>query len=338
MDKLVGAQITGVGAAVPLNVVTNADLETLVETSDDWISTRTGILQRRLVNHGETCTTLATEAARDALAFSGVEPEQIDLIIVATSTPDNLYPSTACLVQGAIGAINAAAFDLEAACTGIIYALTVAHQFIAMGTYKTVLVVGVDIHSRFLDWEDRNTCILFGDGAGAFVLQASAESNGILSTYLRADGRGGNLLHIPNIGMGYPHDGVPAAQETHRFLHMNGKAIYEFAVNAVPEAVKAACAKAGVAVDDVDFLVPHQANKRIIQAAANRLGMGPEKIVSNLDQYGNTSAASIPLAFKDAQACGQITSPSICCLVGFGGGLTWGAAIIRWSAKDRRLS
>lgn len=328
----------GVGCAVPTNVVTNVDLEDLVETSDEWIETRTGIRQRRIVTAEESCTSLAIEAAKDALEFSGITGDALDLIIVATSTPDNLYPSTACQVQGAIDAPQAAAFDMEAACTGIVYALSVGHHFIALGTYRTVLVVGVDIHSRFLNWEDRNTCILFGDGAGAFVLQASETENDILATYLRADGKGGHLLHIPNTGAGYPHGGVPAAKETHRYLQMNGRAIYEFAVNAVPEAVRAVCAKAGIRVEDVDFIVPHQANKRIIKAAAERLGFSEEQLVSNLDEYGNTSAASIPLAFAEAITRGQVVPPATCCLVGFGGGLTWGAAIIRWNAVDQRIS
>jgi 3-oxoacyl-[acyl-carrier-protein] synthase-3 len=334
----VGTRIIGVGAAVPPSVVTNADLETLVETSDEWIATRTGIRQRRIVKGGETCTDLAIAAAKDALAFAGIEDASIvDLVIVATSTPDNLYPSTACMVQAAVGASSAAAFDMEAACTGIVYALAVGHQFIALGTFRTVLVIGVDIHSRFLNWEDRNTCILFGDGAGAFVLQASETENDILATYLRADGKGAHLLWIPNTGSGYPHSGESAPKETHRFLQMNGRAIYEFAVHAVPEAVRAACTKAGLRVEDIEYLVPHQANKRIIKAAAERLGLKESQLISNLDQVGNTSAASIPLAFADAVAREQIKPPAICALVGFGGGLTWGSAIVRWNAVDKRL-
>jgi len=332
----IGTKIIGVGAAVPPNVVTNVDLEALVETSDEWIETRTGVRSRRVVGEEETCTDLAIAAARDALAFAAVPAEAIDLVIVATSTPDNLYPSTACMVQAAIGAQHAFAFDMEAACTGIVYALTVAQHFIALGTSKTVLVVGVDIHSRFLNWEDRSTCILFGDGAGAFVLQASDTDNEVLATYLRADGKGGHLLHIPNTGAGFPHGGKTVPKETHRFLQMNGRAIYEFAVNAVPEAVRAACAKAGMSVEGIDFLIPHQANKRIIKAAADRLGLKEEQLVSNLDEYGNTSAASIPLAFTEAIGQGKIKTPSTCCLVGFGGGLTWGAAVIRWTAVDQR--
>ena len=338
MKLPVGAKIIGVGACVPESVVTNADLENLVETSDEWIAARTGIRQRRIARAADTTSGLAIGAARDAIAFADIDPATIDLIVVATATPDNLYPSTACLVQAAIGASGAAAFDLEAACTGIIYALSVAQQFIGSGTYRTVLVVGVDIHSRFLDWEDRNTCILFGDGAGAFVLQASETENDILATYLRADGNGAHLLWIPNTGTAYPHAGTEPPQAAHRFLQMNGRAIYEFAVNAVPDAVRAACEKAGIRVQDIDFLVPHQANQRIMKAAAERLGMRQEQLVSNVDQFGNTSAASIPLAFSDALTRGQITAPATCCLVGFGGGLTWGAAIVRWTAADKRIS
>jgi 3-oxoacyl-[acyl-carrier-protein] synthase-3 len=332
----IGAKLIGVGAGVPSAVVTNADLEKLVETSDEWIRTRTGIKQRRIVTDDETTSGLAIDAARDAIGFANIDPEVIDLIIVATSTPDYLYPSTACLVQAAIGSTRAAAFDLEAACTGIIYALAVAHQFIASGTFKTALIVGVDIHSRFLNWEDRNTCILFGDGAGAFILQASETDNDILATYLRADGTGANLLKIPNTGIGYPHEGKPQPKAVDRFLTMNGRPIYEFAVNAVPEAVRAAAAKAGIRVEDIDFLVPHQANRRIINAAAERLGMGPEKIVSNVDELGNTSAASIPLALWQAIKRHHVVPPATCALVGFGGGLTWGSAIVRWTAVDSR--
>lgn len=332
----VGARIIGVGSAVPPHIVTNADIEKLVETTDEWITSRTGIRQRHVVQQDETASELASEAARDAIGFAGIDPKEIDLVIVATSTPDNLYPSTACTVQANVGADRASAFDLEAACTGVIYALTVAQQFIMTGTYKTVLVCGVDLHSRFLDWEDRNTCILFGDGAGAFVIQA-CEENEVLSTYLRSDGTGAHLLSIPNYGTTYPHEGVTPPQATHRFLHMNGRAIYEFAVNAVPEAVKVCCERAGISVKDLDFIVPHQANQRIIKAAAERLGLPKEKVVCNVEEYGNTSAASIPLAFTHAIRTGHVKAPAMMALVGFGGGLTWGAAVIRWTAVDKRV-
>jgi len=332
----IGAKLLGVGAGVPAAIVTNADLEKLVETSDEWITTRTGIRERRIVRDDETASGLAIEAAKDAIAFADINPDVIDLIIVATSTPDYLYPSTACIVQAAIGSAHAAAFDLEAACTGIVYALAVAQQFIGSGTFRTVLIVGVDIHSRFLNWEDRNTCILFGDGAGAFVLQASETDNDILATYLRADGTGAHLLKIPNTGTAYPHEGTTPPKNADRFLQMSGRPIYEFAVQAVPEAVRAAAAKAGIRVEDIDYLVPHQANRRIINAAAERLGMAREKIVSNVDELGNTSAASIPLALWQAIKRKQVVPPATLALVGFGGGLTWGSAIVRWTAVDAR--
>jgi 3-oxoacyl-[acyl-carrier-protein] synthase III len=330
-----GAKILGLGASVPSAVVTNADLEKLVATSDEWIASRTGIRERRIVDD-ETASSLAAEAAKDAIGFAGIEAKEIDLIVVATSTPDFLYPSTACMVQATIGASQAAAFDLEAACTGIIYALSVAQQFIATGTFKTALVIGVDLHSRFLDWQDRNTCILFGDGAAAFVLQASESENDILSTYLRADGSGAHLLKIPNCGTNYPHANKDKPPISEKFVQMNGRPIYEFAVKAVPEAVHTALERAGVKLEDVDYLVPHQANIRIMNSAAERLGISPDKVVSNVDKVGNTSAASIPLALWHGVQNKQIKAPAICALVGFGAGLTWGAAIIRWNAKDKR--
>ena len=361
MKAQLGTKVLGVGAGLPAAVITNADLEKLVATSDEWIASRTGIKERRIAQD-ETASSLATEAAKDALAFAGIDAKEIDLIIVATSTPDFLYPSTACMVQAAIGANQAAAFDLEAACTGIIYAMAVAQQFISSGTFKTVLVIGVDLHSRFLNWADRNTCILFGDGAAAFVLQASETENDILSTYLRADGTGAHLLKIPNPGTNYPHaskdphksaadnaeesaKGIgstgensdkPANKCVEKFVEMNGRPIYEFAVKAVPEAVHVAIERAGIKLEDVDYLVPHQANIRIMLSAAERLGIAKEKVVSNVDKVGNTSAASIPLAMWHGIRSKQIKAPAVCALVGFGAGLTWGSAIVRWNAQDKR--
>ncbi len=336
MKLPLGAKFLGVGAAVPATVITNADLEKLVDTSDEWITSRTGIKQRRIVTN-ETASGLAIEAAKDAINFSGIDPASIELIIVATSTPDFLYPSTACMVQADIGATKAVAFDLEAACTGFIYALAVAQQFIGSGTFKTALVIGVDVHSRFLNWQDRNTCILFGDGAGAFVLRATEPAdNEILGMYLRADGSGSQLLKIPNVGKGYPSENKEVNKDQYGCVEMNGRPIYEFAVKAVPEAVITTAAQAGIAVADIDYLIPHQANIRIINAAADRLGMDKNKVISNVDKLGNTSAASIPLALWHGLKQDDIKVPAICALVGFGAGLTWGATIIRWTAKDRR--
>ncbi len=333
---LIGAKITGVGAGIPKSIVTNQDLEKLVDTSDEWIRTRTGIKTRHIVKENESNSKLAIEAAIDAIGYANINPNDIDLIIVATSTPDNLYPSTACLVQGAIGASHAAAFDLEAACTGIIYALSVGLEFIKTGTYQKILVIGADVHSRFLDWEDRNTCILFGDGAGAFVIEASPGDNQILSTYLRSDGGRGHLICIPNSNSSFPHEGSKPPEAVKRFLKMNGKAIYEFAINAIPEALKTACDKANIAISDIDYLIPHQANQRIIDSVASKLKLKNEQLISNVAEVGNTSAASIPLAIWQALQAGQIKPPAICALVGFGGGLTWGASIIKWTATDAR--
>lgn len=333
-----GAKIIGVGAGLPVSVVTNEQLTKLVDTSDEWITTRTGIKERRIVKDNETTTSLAIEAGRDALAFAGIEGDTIDLVIVATSTPDNLYPSTACQVQGAIGANKAFAFDMEAACTGIVYALAVGQQFIGSGTCQRVLVIGVDVHSRFLDWEDRNTCILFGDGAGAFILESVEHSkNEMLGTYLRADGNGGHLLAIPNTGSAYPHNARVQPPPMDRFLQMNGRAIFQFAVTAVPEAVRHAAELAGIGVGDIEYMVPHQANIRIIKAAADRLGLKDEQLITNVEEMGNTSAASIPIALWQAIARQQIKIPSMICLVGFGGGLTWGSAVVRWTAVDKRV-
>ncbi len=333
---LIGAKITGVGAGIPKSIVTNQDLEKLVDTSDEWIRTRTGIKTRHIVKENESNSKLAIEAAIDAIGYANINPNDIDLIIVATSTPDNLYPSTACLVQGAIGASHAAAFDLEAACTGIIYALSVGLEFIKTGTYQKILVIGADVHSRLLDWEDRNTCILFGDGAGAFVIEASPGDNQILSTYLRSDGGRGHLICIPNSNSSFPHEGSKPPEAVKRFLKMNGKAIYEFAINAIPEALKTACDKANIALGDIDYLIPHQANQRIIDSVASKLNLKKEQLISNVAEVGNTSAASIPLAIWQALQAGQIKPPAICALVGFGGGLTWGASIIKWTAIDSR--
>ncbi len=336
MKSLKGTRLVGIGTALPGITVTNADLEKRVETSDEWISSRTGIKQRCIVSAEETSSSLAAAAAREALAYAGTSASEVDLIVVATSTAEFLYPSTACLVQAAIGATNAAAFDVEAACTGIVYALTIAQQFIATGMYKTVVVVGVDVHSRFLNWDDRNTCILFGDGAGAFVLKASDDEDDVMGTYLRADGKGGPLLRIPNAGTSYPHDGSSAPLEPPRYFEMNGKAVYEFAINAVPDAVREVCKRSDIDVEQIDYFVPHQANKRIIATVAEKLGFKNDQIVSNIAQVGNTSAASIPIALEAGLRSGQIVGPAICALVGFGAGLTWGAMVIKWNAVDRR--
>lgn len=334
MKEFYGTKILGIGGALPETVVSNDDLSAMVDTSDEWITSRTGIKQRHVVGT-ETCTSLSTAAAREALQYAGVKAEEIDLIIVATSTPDYLYPSTACLVQREIGAVNAAAFDLEAACTGIIYALTVADQFIKTGASKTVLVIGADLHSRFLDWSDRNTCILFGDGAGAFVLQGTKGESDIISSYIRADGRSPEFLNIPNGGVNFQKPGEAKSAEHARYVQMNGKAIYEFAVSIVPEAIKTVCQQASMQISDMDHYILHQANERIIKAIANKLSIPSEKLIVSVDAVGNTGAASIPLALKKALTSGQIKAPAKCALVGFGGGLTWGSLLINWTAEPK---
>lgn len=334
MKQFNGTKIVGIGGALPETIITNDELSQQVETSDAWITSRTGIKQRHVVST-ETCTSLSTAAAREALQYAQVQAEEIDLIIVATSTPDYLYPSTACLVQRELGAVNAAAFDLEAACTGIIYALTVADQFIKTGASKTVLVIGADLHSRFLDWSDRNSCILFGDGAGAFVLQGVKGDSDIISTYLKADGKSPEFLNIPNKGVNFQKFGAGKAPEQARFVQMNGKAIYEFAVSIVPEAIKAVCRQASLELSELDYFILHQANERIIRAVANKLAIPDEKLIVSVDAVGNTGAASIPLAMRKALASGQIKTPAKCALVGFGGGLTWGSLLINWTAQPR---
>jgi 3-oxoacyl-[acyl-carrier-protein] synthase-3 len=334
MQGLKGTKITGIGGALPATVVTNADLEILVDTSDDWITSRTGIKQRRVVDT-ETCTSLSSAAALDAMRFAGVTADQIDMIIVATSTPDYLYPSTACLVQKEIGAVNAAAFDLAAACTGITYALTVADQFIKTGFNKTVLVIGADLHSRFLDWSDRNTCVLFGDGAGAFILQASDTESDIIATYLKSEGKSPEFLSIPNLGTNYQKPGEEKKSEASRFVQMNGKAVYEFTVSIVPEAIKAACKQASLGLEDIDYFILHQANLRIIKAVAAKLSIPEKKLVIAVDSVGNTGAGSIPLALKSAVESGQIVGPAKCAFIGFGGGLTWGVVIADWNAVSK---
>lgn len=329
-------KISGIGSYAPETVISNEDLSKLVETSDEWIASRTGIKNRHLVNGNETATSLAHKAALDALGFSGLSAEEIDCIIVATSMPDHLYPSTACELQSALGAVNAIAFDVVAACSGLIYALSIASQYLKGGAYKKALIVGVDVHSRFLDWEDRTTCVLFGDGAGAFVLSAEDDEskNDVLSIDLKADGSRGKELTIPlsgkNSPLVEPNDQKPST------VYMNGREIYKFAVVEVPKSLRIAIEQAGLTVEAIDYLVPHQANMRIISAIADKLSIPMEKVLSNLHEYGNTSTASIPLAITGALKEGKVKPGSIMAITGFGAGLTWGSSVIKWNAVDKR--
>ncbi|HOG47398.1 MAG TPA: beta-ketoacyl-ACP synthase III [Anaerolineae bacterium] len=323
------AQVTGWGRCLPERIVTNEDLARVVDTSDEWIRSRTGIAARRIAAAHETTASLAIRAGRQALSIAGLPPHTLDLIIVATATPEHQFPSTACLVQDALGAAHAAAFDLSAGCTGFIYGLSVAAEMIAAGTYRSVLVIGAETLSRIVNWKDRNTCVLFGDGAGAVVLQAGSGDGGVLATTLGADGSGGDLLMIPAGGSKRPASAA-SVQKGEHYIQMDGREVYRFAVRIMVRAARQVTAEAGVALDDVALLVPHQANVRIIEAAIKDLGMARERVYINLQRYGNTSAASIPIALCEAVEAGRLQRGDCAVLVGFGAGLTWGAALLRW--------
>jgi 3-oxoacyl-[acyl-carrier-protein] synthase-3 len=328
------AHVTGWGMYVPERVMTNDDIAQIVDTSDEWIVSRTGIRERRIAAKDESTSSLATRAAFRALDKTDLHPHDIDLIIVASATPDHLFPATACLVQDQLGAINAGAFDLSAACSGFIFGINMAAQGIRTGAYENALVIGSETLSRFIDWDDRGTCILFGDGAGAFVLQASEQPGGILSGVMRSDGSGGNLLSVPAGG-----SRLPATLETvHKKLHsiqMNGREVFRFATRVMVDATREVSEKAGLSVDELDLVVPHQANRRIIAAAARGLSLPIERFMINLDRYGNTSSASIPIAVCEAIERGRIEPGDNFVMVGFGAGLTWGAVALQWVAVEK---
>jgi len=321
--------VLGVGKYVPDRVLTNQDLERMVDTSDEWIVTRTGIRERRIADPSQATSDLAYEAAVQALKTAGLTGEQIDLILVATVTPDTFFPSTACLLQDRLGARKAAAFDLSAACTGFIYGLSVATGFIKTGMYERVLVVGAECVSRITDYTDRNTCVLFGDGAGAVVLGEVPEGRGFRSFELGADGSGANLLQLRGGGSRLPPSERSVAERAH-YLEMNGREVFKFAVRVMGAASEEALAKAGLGKEDIDLLIPHQANIRIIQSALERLNLPEDKCVVNLDRYGNVSSASIPIALAEAVEEGRVHEGDRLLLVGFGGGLTWGASVLIW--------
>lgn len=322
--------ILGMGSYLPERVLTNHDLEKMVETTDEWIVTRTGIHTRRIADEKTATSDLATEAALRALKDAGTEAEEIDLIIVATVTPDMNFPSTACIVQMNIGAKNAAAFDLEAGCSGFIYGLTVGKQFIATGMYKKVLVIGAETLSKIVDWKDRNTCVLFGDGAGAAVLGPTEEGTGILSAYMGSDGEGGKFLTMPAGGSRIPAT-LESVEKNLHYIKMDGSEVFKFAVRIMNRASQEAIDRSGYTVDDINYLVPHQANIRIIEAAAKKLKLPMDKVHVNLDRLGNMSAASIPVAFDEAVKQGKIKKGDLVVMVGFGAGLTWGASVIKWN-------
>lgn len=329
--KTVG--ILGTGSYVPEKVLTNADLEKMVDTSDEWIVSRTGIRERRIAAPEEASSDLAVKAAERALAHAGVTAEQLDLIIVATVTPDMAFPATACLVQDRIGASKAATFDLSAACTGFLYGISTASQFIRTGTYRYALVVGVECLSRIVDWSDRNTCVLFGDGAGAAVLGPVEEGYGFLSYELGGDGSGAELLKLEAGGSRKPATEQTVRDRLH-FLSMSGREVFKFAVRVLIHATEEALDKARLNKEDIDFLIPHQANIRIIDSAIKRFGLTEDKVIVNLDRYGNMSSASVPVALDEAVRSGKIKKGDTLALCGFGGGLTWGATILKWARDE----
>ncbi|GAB6152319.1 ketoacyl-ACP synthase III [Desulfosporosinus burensis] len=322
--------IVGLGSYVPENVVTNLDLEQFVDTNDEWIVSRTGIKQRHIAPKDMPVSELCYQAGLKALEDAQIAPEEVELIIVATITPDYAFPATACLVADRLGAKNAAAFDLEAGCTGFIYAVATGSQFIASGLYKTVLVIGGETLSKILNWQDRSTCVLFGDGGGAAVLQQVEEGFGFLSFELGSDGSGGALLSQPAGGSKCPASLETVEKNLHT-LQMEGKEVYKFAVRIMGDVSVKVLQKASLTKDDIDLLVPHQANMRIVDAAVKRLGISKDKVVINLDKYGNMSAASIPIALDEAFQAGLISEGDIIVMVGFGTGLTWGACVLKWT-------
>jgi len=319
------SRIIGVGGYLPERILTNAELEGMVDTTDDWIQERTGIRERHIVAPGQGTCDLATEAAKKALEMAGIAASDLNLIIVATTTPERVYPSTACLVQERIGAQGCAAFDLQAVCTGFLYALSVADQFIRTGHVRRALVVGAESYSRILDWNDRSTCVLFGDGAGAVILEASEEA-GILSTHIKADGRYKELLTVPwGIGQGYDQLGTSRG-----FMSMQGAEVFRHAVRMLGAIAQEALAANGMQKSDLDWLVPHQANHRIIEATARKLGLPIERVVKTIAYHGNTSAASVPLALNEAVRDGRIKRGDLLLLEAFGAGFTWGSALVRY--------
>ncbi|MEJ5251847.1 MAG: beta-ketoacyl-ACP synthase III [Armatimonadota bacterium] len=330
MRSKVRAGIVGVGVGIPEPVLTNHDLEQRIDTSDEWIVTRTGIRERRVAPPDVATSDLAAQAAHQALQNAGRGAEEVDLIVVATATPDMPWPSTACLVQAKIGAVRAAAFDLNAVCSGFVYALWMAAQAVETGAYRCVLVIGADILSRQVNWEDRSTCVLFGDGAGAVVLAPVEEPYGVLSGVLGADGTGAPLLNVPAGGTREPLSPEVIACKRHT-IHMRGREVFKFAVTIMGEVSVQALEKAGIAPEEVNLFIPHQANIRIIQAAAERLNLPMERVFVNVDRYGNTSAASIPIAVYEAWEQGRLKKGDLVVVVGFGAGLTWGACVIRWA-------
>ncbi|MBI3078502.1 MAG: ketoacyl-ACP synthase III [Deltaproteobacteria bacterium] len=326
---MVRARIVGTGAYVPERVITNYDLEKMVSTSDEWIVTRTGIRERRVVFPDQATSDLAVEASRRALEAAGVGAADLDLIIVATLTPDMWVPSTACVLQAKLGAKKAWGFDLNAACSGFVYGLWVVDQFIRAGGARRVLLVGAEVLSKIVDWEDRNTCVLFADGAGAVVIVPEDGGRGLLGARMRSDGEGWRMVYMPGGGAAIPpsHESLDGR---YHYLKMNGNELFKVAVRAMEEVARVVLADCGIRAEELDLFVPHQANLRIIQATAKRLNIPDEKIYVNIDRYGNTSAASVPLALDEAHRQALVRPGDLVLMDAFGGGLTWGAALVRW--------
>lgn len=323
------AKIAGTGSALPAKILTNNDLAKLVDTSDEWITTRTGIKERRIAVDGEYTSTFAVEAARQALSMAGIRPDELDLIILGTVTPDFPFPSTACIVQNELGAHNAVAFDVSAACSGFIYGLSIADSFIRSGRTGKALVIGAEVLSRVVDWKDRNTCILFGDGAGAAVIEASEGQSGVMSTHIFSNGSYWDLLHQPGSGSRNPVSN-PDTDPNLFFIRMEGNEVYKHAVRAMEESAIAALNANGLTASDISLLIPHQANRRIIDAIAKRLDLDADRVFINLHRYGNTSSASIPIALDEANRQGRLKSGDLLLLDAFGGGFTYGSALVNW--------
>lgn len=329
MNKRIKTIITGTGAALPKQIITNSDLERMVETSDEWIVSRTGIRERRKLEEGLSSIDLTERASREALERASVDPSELDLIIVATVTPDYPTPSTSCLLQARLKAFKSAALDISAGCTGFIYALTVGHQFINSGIYNKVLVVGVEVLTRVTDWEDRSTCVLFGDGAGAVVLQATDEERGFINFSLKADGRGAELLIIPAGGSAMPASTETVQKRLHS-IKMNGNEIFKFAVRVVEETLQEMMGREKLKPENLDYLFLHQANLRIIEHIRKRLKLPQGKVPVNIDRFGNMSSATIPIAIHEEIVAGRLKEGDLVAMVAFGAGLTWGGLLMNW--------
>jgi 3-oxoacyl-[acyl-carrier-protein] synthase III len=324
------AKITALGTYVPPRVMTNKDFEKIVETTDEWILSRTGIRERHVVDDGVATSDLAAEAAKLALARGGVNPGEIEAIIVATVTPDMLFPSTACLVQNKLGIKNVWGFDLSAACSAFLYALQTGAQFVMSGTHNKVMVIGADVMSSILDYTDRSTCILFGDGAGAVILESSADGDGIIDFHHEVDGSGGCSLYMPAGGSLHPSTHETVDKKMH-FVHQDGQAVFKYAVRKMGDACEKVLKRNGISAGDIDCFIPHQANKRIINATAERVGLRPESVVINIDRFGNTTAGTIPLAMQTAVDEGRLKKGDLVLLASVGAGFTVGATLLRWS-------